>query len=345
MTKLCILFRSDASTQIGTGHIMRCLALAQAAQDADITVHFASASLPDGLATRLTDDGMVLHQVEVLPGSHSDAMYTVALAQDLGAAWIVVDGYHFGAAYQRLIKDAGLKLLAIDDYSHAESYAADLVLNQNSYADLLLYPSCEPYTRLLLGSRYTLLRREFLRWCDCSREISTEARNILLTMGGSDPENITLKVFEALEQVDLQGKEVVVVVGASNPHFQVLEAIADRSIFDMRLLHNVTNMPEVMAWADVAVTSGGSTCWELAFMGVPSLILVLADNQVSIAEDLDRRGVSKNLGDAHATTSIQIRDALSGLLSNVKELRQMGALGRQLIDGYGTRRVVTMLKG
>jgi len=127
MTSGSLVIRADASPSIGSGHIMRCLALAQAWQDQVGGVRFimAQAALP--LETRLRSEGMEVSRLAAVSGSLEDARQTVQLAQQCRASWIVVDGYQFGAEYQRLIKDAGQRLLAIDDHGHADHYYADII--------------------------------------------------------------------------------------------------------------------------------------------------------------------------------------------------------------------------
>ena len=132
-----------------------------------------------------------------------------------------------------------------------------------------MYANREAHTRLLLGTRYVLLRREFWPWRGWRREIPAVARKVLVTLGGGDPDNVTLKVIRALAQVEIEGLEAVVVVGPANPHLEELQAAVKDTPHPIRLESNVTNMPELMAWADVAITAGGSTCWETAFMGLP----------------------------------------------------------------------------
>jgi len=335
-----LIIRADANAQIGTGHVMRCLALAQAWQDAGGRAVFLIAMESPPLEARLRSEGMEVIHLPVQPGSTDDVVQTADFARQVGADWVVVDGYHFGADYQRTIKGSGLRLLFIDDIGHAGHYSADLVLNQNIHAHEGLYQNREHYTRLLLGTRYVLPRREFLKWRGWEREIPEVARKVLVTMGGSDPDNVTLKVIQALQQVDVDGLETTVVVGGSNPNHEELQSAVQDSRFPIRLESNVTNMPELMAWADVAVSSGGSTCWELAFMGLPLLVLVLADNQGRSAEYLETANVAVNLGwHAHCSRE-QITEALQRLRFSQARRRAMSREGRALTDGKGCVRVV-----
>ncbi|MEQ9667160.1 UDP-2,4-diacetamido-2,4,6-trideoxy-beta-L-altropyranose hydrolase [Coleofasciculus sp. G2-EDA-02] len=339
-----IAIRADASTQIGTGHLMRCLAIAQAWQEVEEPVILVMATLTPALETRLKLESLEVIHLSIQPGSTDDARATVAVVKGLGINWVVVDGYHFGTEYQQILKKAGLSLLFLDDYGHAEHYWADIVLNQNVYADEFLYVNREPYTQLLLGTRYALLRQEFWQWQGWQRVISPVANKILVTLGGGDADNVTLKVIQALKMIETEILEVVVVVGGSNPHYEQLQLAIDLSRGSMRLEKNVTNMPELMAWADVGVVAGGSTSWELAFMGLPSIVLILADNQRPIAETLGEMGVAVNLGWHEDVSVTDIAQAMKRLLLSSGMRAEMARCGQELIDGEGTARVLMHLQ-
>lgn len=337
-----LLVRADANEQIGTGHVMRCLALAQAWQEVGGAAHFLGNVAPM-LEARLRAEGMGTSQLNAVPGDSADAAQSIALAREMEAAWVVADGYQFDAANQQAIKEAGLRLLFLDDYGHASHYCADLVLNQNIYAHPSLYAKREPYTTLLLGTRYALLRREFWPWCGWQRKIPPVARRVLVTLGGADPNNITPKVIQALGLVRVSSLETVVVVGGSNPYYEELQAAARHSSFAIRLEHNVANMASLMARADVAVSAGGSTCWELAFMGLPSIVLALAENQDAIAEGLDSAGVVRSLDRQGDVTVLELRNGLEKLIQGEAVRAKMCGLGQQLVDGLGGHRVAFQL--
>ncbi|MGO9169174.1 MAG: UDP-2,4-diacetamido-2,4,6-trideoxy-beta-L-altropyranose hydrolase, partial [Candidatus Sulfotelmatobacter sp.] len=296
MPEETLLIRADATVAMGTGHVMRCLALAQAWQDSGGTVVFAMVEPLPSMRERLFSEEMNVVPVEALAGSREDARCVAELASQRAAAWVVVDGYHFDADYQRELKAAGLQVLFVDDNGRAGPYAADVVLNQNANAHKNLYPDCEPYTRLLLGSRYVLLRREFNPWREWVREIPDLGRKILITMGGSDPDNITLKAIEALTQAGVAGLEATVVVGGSNPHLESLEQRISESGRFIGLRRNATDMPELMAWADVALGAAGGSLWELLFMGCPVLSYARNIVQSAIVSDLGWQGVVQDLG-------------------------------------------------
>ena len=352
-----LVIRADASARIGVGHIMRCFALAQAWQLEGGHVVFLSYCESDALRQRITDAG-----VEFIPiaNPHPDprdlqTTLEIVRAHSVGArenqqseianpTWLVLDGYHFAPVYQQAVRTAECRLLVVDDMAHLPAYHADILLNQNLGAEKLQY-HCDSDATLLLSSRYALLRQEFLAWRGWQRAIPDVARKVLITIGGSDPNNITLKAIHALQRVEADDLEVVVVVGGSNPHLEMLRSEALRSRFTIRLEHDVMNMPERMAWADLVVSAAGSTCWEVAFMGLPALVLVSADNQRGIAEGLERAGAAINLGWFEHVSGDAVAGVLAGLV-NAKERRaQMSECGRRLVDGYGAGRVVQAIDG
>ncbi len=325
MSSQKLLIRADANIEIGTGHVMRCLALAQAWQDHGGDVVFAMAESSVGIDERLRLEQTQTSRLDAMPGSADDAAQTGRLARELQADWAVVDGYHFDSAYQRSLKGEGLKLMVIDDYGHAGHYSADVVVNQNISAKESLYTSRERYTRLCLGLDYVLLRREFKAWREWKREIAPIAKKVLVTMGGSDPENVTSAVLRAMRLVDIDGVELIVVVGPGNPNGEMLEQEAAGSNGLTRLCRNVTNIPELMSWADFAVSAAGSTCWELCLLGLPSAVIDIAENQRPIAQALGQDGAAIHLGSGHGFRPDEA--------------------AAKLVDGRGAERVIAAMRG
>jgi len=339
-----LIIRADASTEIGTGHVMRCLALAQGWQDKGGVVSFVMGTYSPSLESRLKSEGMEIIHLTSLPGSPEDARQTSEIARAAGASWVVIDGYHFHSEYQEAIKSSGLDLLAIDDNGHAGHYFADLVLNQNLHADSDLYTSREPGTRLLLGTRYVQLRREFRKHQGWRRSIRENAKRILVTLGGSDPENVTLKVIRALQRLNITGIEAVIVVGGNNPYYEHLQEAAADGAPHFRLAKNVDDMPELLSWADIAVTSAGTTVWETAFMGLPSIILTIADNQIDVAKRLGEMDMAMILGWHQSLTERDISQAVEGLLNDPGKRKLMSERVQELVDGEGVERVQMHLK-
>lgn len=314
---------------------MRCIALAQAWRRACGSAIFVSAEITSALEARITGKRFQFVRLNAMPGSTEDAARTVEIARMENASWVVADGYHFGQNYQCIVKATGLSLLLLDDCGHAEHYSADFVLNQNLLAREELYKNREPHTRLLLGTQYVLLREEFFAYRGWQREIPVVARKLLITLGGADHENVTHKVIQAL--VGLRNLRTTVVVGGSNAHLDKLKLEISNLKSEIRLVVDATNMPELMAQVDVAIASGGITLWELAFMGVPTVVLVLAENQRAIAATMDTANAARQ-------SSVERLEAdVTDLLGDTELRRALNERGRQLVDSYGAGRVVTCL--
>jgi len=342
MGKSPLVIRADANAHIGTGHLMRCLALAQGWKDSGGEVVFATACSNDNLLGRLYDEGFRMHKIENPYPNPQDWEATREILEEHKGAWLVIDGYHFDSSYQRLVKESGHPLLVIDDYGHADHYYADIVLNQNLHAESLTY-SCEPYTKLLLGTKYVLLRREFLKWRGWKRKVPEVARKVLVTMGGSDPENATLKVISAINMVDFEPLEVAVVIGPTNPHYEALERAARTSRHSIILMRDVPNMPELMSWADIAISAGGTTCWELAFMGLPAVLVAMAENQRLVAERMAEEGSAINLGRHGGLAFDETTKVTRELLTDSRRRLKMSCKAQELVDGEGVERLVIYL--
>ena len=334
-----ILVRADAGPSIGSGHVMRCLALAKAWQRAGGQVSWLMAESIPVLEERLRREGVSCSRLQVVPGSMSDGLQTIEEAQRQDAAWVVIDGYRFGPGYVRNLKAGGLRVLFVDDDGGFDSYPADLVLNQNVCATPAMYAHCETSSKLLLGSAYVLLRPEFITQRPRSVHV-TKARKVLITMGGSDPENITEKVMRALTTTDVDLK---VVIGGGNLKSDELIDLAGISS-KIEIEQSPDNMVPLMQWADIAISAAGSTCWELAYMGVPAIVIPCSIDQRSIAQGLAELGIAVSLG-WHANLSEEaIRDAASGMLPDQAGRARMSERGRKLIDGRGAARVVEFLQ-
>ena len=337
-----LLFRADASVEMGSGHVMRCLALAQEWRRQNGKAHFVQAETVAAVQDRIEKEGFAQSLLKSSPATAEDAKQTIELALESNADWIVADGYNFDCDYYRLIKESGLRLLVLDDYRHAEFYCADLVLNQNLDAKASLYHHRDLNTRLLLGPRYALLRSEFSKWRIWQREIGTVARKILVTFGGSDSANATGRVVQALMQIpDI---ESVILSGGSNPNLAQLRSdIAGNPT--IRIVADTSEVSKFMAWADIAVVAGGSTSWELAFMGLPSCSRAIAANQTGNVAELARKGVSVGLDKGTMENATELASVIQELLRNPIERERMSKVGRELVDGLGACRVLERLKG
>lgn len=320
---------------------MRCLALAKAWQARGGRVAFLMAETIPDLNQRLQSEGISWDRLNAAVGSREDAQLTLAFARKTEASWVVVDGYRFLPEYIQILKAVGMRALQFDDDGRFERYEADVVLNSNIAATPDQYRARRENTQLLLGSEYILLRPEFLAESR-SHDVSPVARRILVTMGGSDAENVTWKVMRAL--LPLRGEyEVRVVIGAGNPNLGSLQKLVENPESHFVLEQNPSNMAPLMHGADLAISAAGGTCWELAYLGVPAILIVLSSDQVPNAEALSRSGAAENLG-WHANLSPQqIRQRIQNVAHDMEKRRAMSASGRKLVDGKGAERVVDFL--
>jgi UDP-2,4-diacetamido-2,4,6-trideoxy-beta-L-altropyranose hydrolase len=339
-----ILVRTDASTAIGTGHSMRCLALAEASREIGLSVTIASAELTPSQKERWAKEHASYDRVAAVPGSLEDADITADLSVERSCDWIVIDGYHFDEAYQKRLNDRGCKLLCIDDHVHLSNYTADCVLNPNAYADRALYARIGTNTRLLLGARYLLLRREFRNHASRRDQIvPRHALKLLVTLGGSDPANATATVLEALRFLDDIELEVRLVVGGSNPNLAGLSRTAAALPVRVETIRDAIDMAGLMSWADLAITAAATTTWELAFMGVPLFTIVTAENQQLVAKFLEQHQMAVNLGSAAALEPESLAHQIGSMSMDWDRRSRMSRLGQDLIDGQGAYRVVQVL--
>jgi UDP-2,4-diacetamido-2,4,6-trideoxy-beta-L-altropyranose hydrolase len=334
-----LLIRADASPRMGTGHVMRSLALAQAWQEENRDVVFAMAEHFDKIDSRLASEGMQITHLPVEPGSEGDMRATIGAAEDCGARWVVLDGYQFRGKFQRALREAGLQVLALDDYGHCEHYWADLILNQDVNAEPELYASREPSTRMLLGTRYILLRREFSALPRPPAKTRSAARSVLLTLGGADPWNFTARILNGLAQIRSGDVEVTAVVGPGNPHGREVEAAAQKFGARARVLVAPPDMPSLMQKCDLAISAGGSTMWELAYFRVPTMVLVLAENQLSTALVLKRIDACRVLENARELEAVVLADEILRLANDTSAQESYAEVFGNLVDGRGARRV------
>ncbi len=338
-----LVVRADASARTGVGHVVRCLALAQAWVASGGQATLLSSSNVVELRRRAESVGVEFAEVQHPHPDPADLERTLRTVRQLEKAWVVLDGYQFDSRYQKSLRDAGFSLLVIDDTSHLPHYHANVLLNQNINAEWQCYSS-DSDTVFLLGTGYSLLRHEFLDWRDRSLPARNDGCRVLVTIGGSDPENLTAKVVKGLNLARTDGIEAKVVLGPANPHVASVEKLVGQSERTVHVLRDVSDMPWLMAWADLAISGAGTTCWELMFMGVPSILIEAADNQRENAAGLDAIGAAVSLGQADEATPEQIADCIDDLCQDHARRSAMSDRGRSLVDGRGAERVVSLIE-
>lgn len=330
-------FRADASSAVGVGHLMRSLTLARAWTAAGGRAVMISSTDNPALVERIQSGGI---SVMRLTSAKDDLGLgpTVEWARGNASGWVCLDGYRFGSEYQAALRQAGARLLVIDDYTRLDRYDADLLLDQNAGAESRTYP-VPAGVKTLLGPGYALIAPEFTALRDPGRPQPPVATNILVTFGGADPANLTARVAAAMLGVKDPQVQATFVLGAANPNAAEVERLVSGRV-GFRVVRNAADMPRLMAWAHMAITATGTTSWELCTMGVPSVSIVLAKNQEPAAQALSAAGVFRDLG-WHANVSVgAIREAIAGLVSDQSGRQEMARRGQDMVDGRGAGRVV-----
>jgi UDP-2,4-diacetamido-2,4,6-trideoxy-beta-L-altropyranose hydrolase len=333
-----LLIRTDGDDAIGTGHVMRMLALAEVAQGLGHTVEFATAQLDDGLERRLKQRSFQIERASVDPGSDEDLHWLEAHVVARSPDWVVLDGYHFDTRFQHSIRETGCRILFLDDYQHCEQYSADLILNQSPSAVPELYPRRARSTRLLLGPEYALLREDFFEHGLVERKISERADHVLVLIGGADPVNATEWVLDALALIPDRNLRARVVLGPSNLRAEALQTRTDDPRIE--LLKTPADLPALMEECDLAVSAAGGTSYELCFMGVPTMLVVLAENQEGLANSLAESSACESLGWHRALTPTELAEAIDRLRSDADRRTRLRARAQNLVDGKGAARVL-----
>ena len=285
-----LLIRADAGPRVGNGHVMRCLALAQAWQEAGGDVTFACVALPAQLRQRLESERCRVEMIEAVPGTARDARSLLSIAGEMGARAIVLDGYRLGTNFQRSVRTEGRPVMVIDDDGCHGRYCADIILNPNPHAAPVLYARRSPSGRLLLGSRHLLLRREF-RQCKPRRRFPGTARRVLVMVGGTGIGSAIARTLRSVAAVVRQGIEVLVISPNATDGDTIIRLAGNLS-GRLEFVVDPPNLAQRMAWADVAVTAAGSTVWELLSLGVPTLAFPISANQRLIAKRLREEGLA-----------------------------------------------------
>lgn len=329
---LGLIIRADASPYIGTGHIMRCLALAQWAQAEDIKATLISRVSVAWVIEKIHQAGIDFRIIAGEPPSEEDPL---ELLEQIGieesGGWVILDGYHFGPDCQKKVRATGHRLLVIDDYMHQPEYSCDVLLNQNIGADDFAYTG--DIGQKLLGPRYTLLRPEFATARERARHrvLSEKVCNVLLTLGGGDFSDHLGKVADCFAIPELASCILRVIAGAM-PHDRIRDLLRSCPA-KIEILSRVDDMPALLLDTDLCVTAGGSTCWELCCLGVPFLTLEIAKNQ---------HFVVSGLRESLVTEMFEPQNFAKALQSQC--MRQRLALsGKQLVDGNGVQEVLKQI--
>lgn len=353
-----IVFRVDASIAMGTGHVMRCRTLATALKKDGANIQFITRAHPGHLGEMLAHDGfsvMLLPQPACIENNRNDyaawlgvsqqedANQTIVALENQQCDWLIVDHYGLDRAWEAQVQSHTRKLMVIDDLAN-RPHECDMLLDQNYVVTsqeryLAWVPA---HCQLLLGPRYALLRPEYALCRETMEPRTRDIKRLLVFMGGADNANITGKILAALSEAQLAHLEVDVVIGHGFIHkAEVAEQASARP--NTHIHGSRPHLADLMAKADLAVGAGGGTTWERLFMGLPSLVLSIAENQVPACEALASSGLIRYLGDAHKIDVAAIKSALIESLAVAGSLRALETSNQTLVDGRGVSRVVEAL--
>lgn len=337
-----VCIRVDGSSDIGTGHVIRCLALAEELSERGYKPVFCTRDYDSGLIEKIKSRGFDFQVMPAALSMQEDMEHFTKLGKKHNADAVITDNYHFTDKYLKYLKENFKVLVSIDELAETYFYS-DLLVNQNIYATPKMYKGkTENGTKLLLGPDYALLKSEFKKYHSQSREFG-RVKNILVTLGGVDPDNQTLKVLKALDKIKADFS-ITAVIGISNSHVEDISAFAESSQKTIKLLRDVNNMAELMHASDIAVSAAGSTSVELCCTGLPNIMIILADNQERIGEGLAEAGISINLGWFENVSETMIQGTVERLINDQDLRKSMGHRGRVVVDGNGAGRIVDEIK-
>ena len=367
-----IILRADASLHIGTGHVMRCLTLADALAARGVDCQFICRAHPGNLIDYILGKGYVVHALpmvhEASAGSTTDSLDASAptpahrhwlgatLAQDAEACapilaaqrpdWLIVDHYALDARWECALAPHYRKLMVIDDLAD-RPHDCDLLLDQTFSRDAADYRPLVPAgCRLLCGSQYALLRPEFsvLRPYSLQRRTHSRLRQLLVTMGGVDKDNATGQVLQALRAYALPPDcEITVVMGPQAPWLNAVRQQSQTMPWPTRVLAGVSDMARLMTDSDLAIGAAGATSWERCCLGLPTIMLVLADNQHQVAQGLKQAGAVQVLNKIQEIPE-RLPALLNDLLSSPSLLVEMCETAARIADGRGVATVIHQLE-
>lgn len=354
-----IVFRVDASLVIGSGHVMRCLTLARALKERGHQCVFIGREHPGNLNARIENEGFEVYRLLMEAScderlAHADWL---GASQDIDAEicrdylrlykpdWLVVDHYSLDEQWEQKATPNNCRVLVIDDLAD-RAHRCDVLLDQNLGKEAHHYKGLVDENCIVLtGPRNALLRPEFssFRAASLRRRMAGQISEVLISLGGVDINNITGAILTALRSCDLPTEvKVSVIMGATAPHIAEVCSTAKNSPWPVEVDWGVNNMAERMVRADLAIGAGGGTSWERCALGVPTLLVVLADNQLFASESLLASG-AVDLIDSSLPLEKQLNSAISRLRSP-QVLKTMSDAAAKVCDGGGVLNIVKILE-
>jgi UDP-2,4-diacetamido-2,4,6-trideoxy-beta-L-altropyranose hydrolase len=352
-----IAFRVDASAQVGTGHIMRCLTLADALNERKVAVRFLSRHMPQHFRDFLSGRGYEFVDLGAafvgLPDEPRDALWLDATqSADAAAAvhalsdriwdWLIVDNYALDIRWESALRRSARRIASIDDIANRQ-HDCDVLLDPNFYSDMAsrYIGSVPPHCRMLLGPRFALLRPEFGQFHDHVRPRTGSVKRILVFFGGVDTRNYTGAAIQALAELGIPDVQIDVVIGEMHPAREGIESECLRLGFSLHVQSG--RMAELMAAADLAIGAGGGAAWERCCVGLPTLAICVAENQRRQIADAACAGLLY-APDLQEDSSRFVARHVRALIENSALRHAMSRNGMQVVDGCGASRVVSSIE-
>ena len=362
---MVVVFRADASLQIGNGHIMRCLTLADALKQEGASCTFICRGHEGNLLALIQHKG---HNTLALPSSTAninssstpsrqqyltwlgttpaeDARQTITALQSLASdkpAWLIIDHYALDREWESALRPYCQKIMVIDDLADRQ-HDCDLLLDQTFGRDERDYQPLVPeHCTILTGSYYALLRPEFAEWREYSlqRRREPQLKQLLITLGGVDKDNVTGKVLAALNDSNLPSDcHITIVMGKHAPWLAAVTTQAQQLPWSTEVKVDVSNMAELMANSDLCIGAAGSTTWERCSLGLPSIMLILAENQRKIAEELHQKKLAYII-DCSKNHLLSLNAVLTKI---VTELNLIAKRSSMVCDGLGSKKIINHL--
>lgn len=352
-----VAFRVDASSQIGTGHFMRCLTLAEVLKKQGANICFISRNLPLHLSEMLGIKGIELislsanNDVESIDelahaswlgvSQEQDAKTTLKALSTQVYDWMVIDHYALDSRWESIVRPNVKKVMVIDDLADRH-HDCDILLDQNYYADMQTrYNGKVPsHCQLLLGPNYALLREEFRALREQVKVRNGDVKKVLVFFGGVDANNFTLQAIEALAELNV-GFQVDIVIGTQHPFRDLIEKTCAKYSFVCHV--QISYMANLMAGADLAIGAGGTAIWERCCLGLPTISISTAENQrKQIADAAEEGYLYAPLLHKDLIQSIRLHTQV--LLSNSPLISFISNAGMKLVDGKGTLRIASLIE-
>lgn len=355
-----VAFRADASLAMGTGHVMRCLTLAAELSRRGAKCLFICREHPGHMGGRIRDAGFdccllpaPMDGFDPEAGPHhaawagvpwqEDVDQTAAILGEFTPDWLILDHYAFDARWEDAARPAGAKLMVIDDLAD-RAHSADLLLDQNLGREATDYDGLVPDRCIrLIGPHHALLRPEFAATRAVALAVrGTRApRHILISMGGVDADDVTSWVLRALAQADLpEGARATVILGAAAPARAAVEGLATEMPFPCTVVSQVEAMHTAMAKADIAIGAAGGTAWERCCLGLPAIVIPIAQNQRPGATALERAGAARVVEPEADGFASRLSKAVYNFLEPMQYMAAYKACAR-ICDGKGAPRVLS----